>query len=35
MKTTILITLLSGLCLMASAHAEENVDAPAATHDDL
>lgn len=23
MKTTILITLLSGLCLMASAHAEE------------
>lgn len=28
MKTTILITLLSGLCLMASAHAEEKTLTP-------
>lgn len=28
MKTTILVTLLSGLCLMASAHAEEKTLTP-------
>lgn len=31
MKTTILVTLLSGLCLIASAHAEEKTLTPSSS----
>jgi hypothetical protein len=35
MKTTLLVTLLSGLFLISSANAEEKTLTPAATDDDL
>ncbi len=36
MKTTILVTLFSGLCLIASAHAEEkNLNTSTAAYDNL
>jgi hypothetical protein len=35
MKTTLLVTLLSGLFLMASANAEEKINPSTAAHDHL